>query len=181
MTYSVHLPPLIDLFCTYRTFWLTIFHIDHPTLNYSFYVPSILDIFFILVTLYVLFCKFIPPWWACSCIFYGYICTYFWWPILYTYLFLVTYFIYKDILMSYSIYSSRSFFFTVVTFMASFVYLLLGEFMFTSVIFYGYLCMSLSMATCTYPWWPILYTCLVLVIYSVYKELFGCIIFKHTT
>ena len=95
--------------------------------------------------------------------------TFSWWPILYIKIFLI----------SYSIYSSRSFFFTVVTFMASFVYLLLGEFMFTSEIFYGYMCMSLSMATCTYPWWPILYTYLFLVIYSIYKELFDCIIFKH--
>ena len=61
-------------------------------------------------------------------------------------------------------------FFTVVTFMASFVYLLLGEFMFTSEIFYGYMCMSLSMAKCTYLWWPILYTYLFLVTYSVHKE-----------
>ena len=55
--------------------------------------------------------------------------------------------------MSYFPYSSRSFF-TIVTFMASFVHLLLllGEFMFTSVIFYGYMCLSLSMATCTYLW-----------------------------
>ena len=44
--------------------------------------------------------------------------------------------------------------------------------------------MSLSlhfMATCTHLWWPILYTYLVLVIYSVYKEVCDCIIFKHTT
>ena len=101
--------------------------------------------------------------------------TFSWWPILYIRIFL----------MSYLTYSSRSFF-TVVTFMASFVHLLLllGEFMFTSVIFYGYMCMRLSlhfMATCTHLWWPILYTYLVLVIYSVYKEVCDCIIFEHTT
>ena len=38
------------------------------------------------------------------------------------------------------------------------------------------------MATWTYLWWPILYTnFLVLVNYSVYKELFDCLIFKHNS
>ena len=36
VTYSVHLPPLIDLFCTYETYWLTILYTNHPMLTYSF-------------------------------------------------------------------------------------------------------------------------------------------------
>ena len=84
VTYSVHLPPLIDLFCTYGT-----------CLFYTQTTPCwpILSKYYLFLTLYVLFCWFIPLWWAFFCIFYGYICTYIWWPILYTYLFLVTYFV----------------------------------------------------------------------------------------
>ena len=36
-------------------------------------------------------------------------------------------------------------------------------------------------ATWMYLWWPILYTYLVLVNYSVYKEHFDCLIFKYTS
>ena len=144
------------------------------------------------MTLYGLFCKFFPSWGAFFCIFNSYICTYFWWLILYTYLFLVTYFIHKDIFDVCSVHipylgdlfctlgsfdslfcthtsSFWSKFYvplfhdlvcTLGNFTAYFVYLfLLGELIFT---FYGYMC--------TYFWWSIVYTYLLLVNQSVRME-----------
>ena len=87
VTYSVHMPPLGDLFCTLRSFY-SLF-CPHTSSYWSkFYVPL----------LHVLVCTrgnftayFVYLFLRGELIFtfYGYMCTYFWRPIVYTYLLFV--------------------------------------------------------------------------------------------
>ena len=94
MTYSVHLPPLIDLFCTYRTFF------KHTPLSFIFFSVSNTSSWPSLHTseFYDLFCSFTFSFLRLSyrLIFYGYLCTYLWWPNLYTYFLLVTHSVQLD-------------------------------------------------------------------------------------
>ena len=82
--YSVHMLAVGHLFCTYETFWL-------PQVNFmTYFVHQCLfwPISFIYLSFVRLFYRVI---------FYGYMCTYLWWPILYTHLLFVTYSVYKEL------------------------------------------------------------------------------------
>ena len=99
-----------------------------------------------------------------------YMCTFLWWPILYTYILLVTYSALFDGLFCTHICPCWHIFYK---------YLL--PILYT-IDFYGLFCLFYSFwrayiylryfMTCTYLWWSILYTSLIFVTYSLHIELF---------
>ena len=176
VTNSVHITPLSDLFCRYGTFWRLILYtyfsmFDLFSISTRSFWPSLYS-----SDIYGLYCLFSSPRLAYLYICYSDMCTNLCWPILYTYLLYVIFSIHKEVLrvlfsLAYFVFSFWCFilytelvmfdlfcisnttlhdlFFTLVSFMAYFVYLLLlGKLMFTWMILFGYMC--------TYLWWPIL-------------------------
>ena len=155
----------VDLFCTYTSSWWRILNMRNFLTTCSVQTSF--------RELYGLFCTFTSPWWAT----YMSRC----WPILYTYLILVTYSVHREFLeclscthtlpcLTYSpkVSHVHDLVWTLLNFMAYFVYLfLLGEFIFTYFIA-KCVCTSCDLfCTHKFSFWPIIYTKNFLMAYSL--------------
>ena len=154
------------LFCT---------HIS-PCLTYSLLVPHPLDLVCTLVSLWpILFIYFslvsLP-------IYYGYMCTFVWWTILYTYLLLLTYI--GNILKAYSVHIlSQVWPFSTNTTCSSPSFYT-REFHGLSCFFFFFFNLLVIFYDCLYHCWPFLYTYILLVTYSVNMALFDRLLCTHT-
>ena len=162
VTYSVHMPPLGKLFCTYGSFWSLFCTYTSPYLAYSLQVPRLHSYSYTSD-----FCGlflFSSPW-AISYrdrartsgdLFCTHTST--GWPILYIW----------NFLMAFCIHTSPTPRWSATT---SWV-------RFNTIAFYGQFCIFTSswwafvIYIRTFPWWPILYTCPPLVTFSIHRKHF---------
>ena len=175
VTYSVHIEIFEGFFCTHTPH----FDIDFSTSWNRLYTSDFYGLFCIFTSLLFLslygwyftayMCTFL--WWHLyTCRFlltilyirdflmaysYDYMCRYIRWPIPYTFHMSVTYSIYEEYIDGITSFCTSNFY--------SLFYLFTFPWWANLYIFYGYACMYLR--------WPILYTCLLLVTYSVHKEI----------
>ena len=160
--YSVHIPPLDDLFCTHTSSWWPILYIRNFLKAYSVHIPS--HIWLFSKRHLYLWC------FMSTCAPGDLFCTHTtsWWPILYTWWFFMVPSVHIPPHVDLNSVSAKSYLVCILrNFTDYFVYLLfLGELIFVWVIFHGlHVHVPLFL--------PILYIYILMVTYTLYKENFN--------